>query len=200
MMEVVITQNEQELERLEGIIQKNIGSFYEVGHALAEIRDQGYYRDVLGYETFEAYCKAKWDFSRSYAYRLIESANVIDVVSPIGDIKPTTESQARPLALLPADQQLIAWQKAVETAPDGKVTGAHVYKIVKRMTNPPSPKQLPKTNNKIIIGEELVSAEFQNAFDQMDIELKNARAMKWKTTSHKAAIGMMQILLTIAEQ
>jgi len=68
------------------------------------------------------------------------------------------------------------------------------------MTNPPPPKQLPKTNNKIIIREELVSAEFQNAFDQMDIELKNACAMKWKTTSHKAAIGMMQILLTIAEQ
>ena len=199
-MEVVITQNMQELERLEGIIRENVASFYELGHALAEIRDKRYYRDVLGYETFEAYCKAKWDFSRSYAYRLIESANVIDVVSPIGDIKPTTESQTRPLVLLPADQQLIAWQKAVETAPDGKVTAAHVYKIVKRMMNPSPPKQVPKTKARTIIHEEPVSAEFQRAFDQMDIELKNARAMKWRTTSHKAAIGMMQILLTIAEQ
>jgi hypothetical protein len=42
---------------LEGIIQENIGGFYEVGHALAKIRDQGYYRDVLGFETFEEYCK-----------------------------------------------------------------------------------------------------------------------------------------------
>ena len=199
-MEVVITQNMQELERLEGIIRENVASFYELGHALAEIRDKRYYRDVLGYETFEAYCKAKWDFRRSYAYRLIESANVIDVVSPIGDIKPTTESQTRPLVRLPADQQLIAWQKAVETAPDGKVTAAHVYKIVKRMMNPSPPKQVPKTKARTIIHEEPVSAEFQRAFDQMDIELKNARAMKWKTTSHKAAIGMMQILLTIAEQ
>ena len=199
-MEVVITQNMQELERLEGIIRENVASFYELGHALAEIRDKRYYRDVLGYETFEAYCKTKWDFSRSYAYRLIESANVIDVVSPIGDIKPTTESQTRPLVLLPADQQLIAWQKAVETAPDGKVTAAHVYKIVKRMMNPSPPKQVPKTKARTIIHEEPVSAEFQRAFDQMDIELKNARAMKWRTTSHKAAIGMMQILLTIAEQ
>jgi hypothetical protein len=48
-----ITKNTAELERLEGAIQNDIGSFYELGHALAEIRGQGYYRDVLGFETFE---------------------------------------------------------------------------------------------------------------------------------------------------
>lgn len=142
-MEVAITRNTAELERLEGIIRRNLQSFYEVGRALMEIRDKRYYHDVLGYETFEAYCKAKWDFRRSYAYRLIESANVIDVVSPIGDTKPTTESQARPLARLEPEKQREAWAKAVETAPEGKVTAAHVYKIVKGMVEP-EPKPTPK--------------------------------------------------------
>ena len=66
-MEVVITQNKQELERLEGIIRENVGAFYKVGMALTKIRDEKYYCDVLGFETFEAYCKARWDFKKSYA-------------------------------------------------------------------------------------------------------------------------------------
>ena len=51
-------------------------------------------------------------------------------MSPIGDIKPTTESQTRPLARLATDQQRIAWQKAVETAPDGEVTAAETEKNI----------------------------------------------------------------------
>lgn len=142
-METAIARNTSELERLEGIITRNLQSFYEVGRALMEIRDRGYYRDVLGFDTFEAYCKSKWDFSRSYAYRLIDSANVIEVVSPIGN-KPLNESQTRPLVNLAPAQQREAWQKAVETAPEGKVTAAHVYKIVKGMTEPEKPAPPPK--------------------------------------------------------
>lgn len=67
-MEVAITRNTAELERLEGIIRRNLQSFYEVGSALREIRDKGLYRDVLGFDTFEAYCKAKWDMKRTYAF------------------------------------------------------------------------------------------------------------------------------------
>jgi len=133
MAEIAIRKNRQDLERLEGIIERNLLSFFEVGRALMEIRAKNYYRDVLGFETFEAYCKAKWDFNRAHAYRLIDSAKVIDVLSPIGDAKPMTESQARPLVKLKdnPEAQREAWQKAVETAPEGKVTAAHVQKVVK---------------------------------------------------------------------
>jgi len=133
MAEVVITKNRQELERLEGIIERNLHSFYEVGRALLEIRDRGYYRDVLDFETFEAYCKAKWDFTSNYARRLICSAETIDNIKnvPIGTL-PTTESQARPLVRLEPEKQREAWREAVETAPEGKITAAHVNKVVKR--------------------------------------------------------------------
>jgi hypothetical protein len=47
------------------------------------------------------------------------------------------EAATIPLAKLKDDpnKQREAWQRAVETGPDGKVTAAHVYKIVKGMTN-----------------------------------------------------------------
>jgi len=135
-MEKVITKNTAELERLEGVINRNLQSFYEVGLALMKIRDLALYRDVLGFDTFEAYCKQKWDFSRSYAYRLIDSAKVIEIVSPIGDKKPETESQARALACLTPEQQREAWQKVIETAPEGKVTAAIVKKVVREMIAP----------------------------------------------------------------
>ena len=199
-MENAITKNTVALEQLENIIKRNIGAFYEVGRALMEIRDKGLYKDVLGFTTFEEYCKARWDFARSTAYQLIDSAVVIENVRNCGQIEvlPATESQARPLARLEPEQQRTAWQKAVETAPEGKITAAHVSKVVREMTEPEKPK--PYVLHKPIIEKEIVSEDFQLAYDNMIVELKNCRALKWKTTSYKAALEMMKNLVIITEQ
>jgi hypothetical protein len=132
-MEVAIIKNSQELERLEGIITHTLQSFYESGRALMEIRDKLYYRDVLGHETFEGYLKKRWGIQRAHGYRLMESAKVYDNVSPIGDIKPTAETQIRPLYRLEPVQQREAWQQAIKIASDSKVTAAHVSKVVRGM-------------------------------------------------------------------
>jgi hypothetical protein len=97
-----------------------------------EIRDRELYKIRNGgeYQTFEAYCKGAWDMKRTYAFYMIESAKVIDNVHICEQI-PATESQTRPLAKLSPDQQREAWQKAVDTAPEGKVTAAHVIKGAK---------------------------------------------------------------------
>lgn len=197
-MENAIAKNTAELEQLEGVIQKNIGAFYEVGRALMEIRDKGLYRDVLGYDTFEAYCKGRWDFSRQRAYQLIDSVTVKNNLSTPVDIQ-ITEYQIRPLARLEPEQQRTAWQKAVETAPEGKVTAAHVSKVVKEFTGE-KPKPYVLKHNEPIIKQELISEDFQLAYDAMVIELKNAFATKWKDTSYKGALEMMRTLVTITEQ
>lgn len=57
---------------------------------------------------------------------------------------PETERQTRPLVKLEPEQQCEAWQKAVETAPEVKVTAAPVSKVVKEMTDPPKNKEEPK--------------------------------------------------------
>jgi hypothetical protein len=64
-----------------------------------------------------------------------EAAQVQKNILPIGK-KDIPESQLRLLVSLKDNpgQQRNAWQKAVATAPDGKVTAAHVQKVVKEMT------------------------------------------------------------------
>jgi hypothetical protein len=86
--------------------------------------------------------------ARQTAYQLIDSASVIENVRNCGQTEtiPTNEYQTRPLSKIKdPEQQREAWQKAVSTAPDGKVTAAHVYKIVKGMTmEQEKPKEAPQ--------------------------------------------------------
>ncbi len=88
------------------------------------------------YGTFEGYCKGEWDFKHSYANYLMQSARTIENLksSTMVEVLPTTERQTRPLARLEPEKQREVWQKAVETAPEGKVTADHVYKIAKQET------------------------------------------------------------------
>jgi hypothetical protein len=68
------------LIELETLIESEQRSFYKIGKALKQIRDERLYRDLL-FESFEAYLKSRWDMSRSQAYRLIEAARIIDNLS-----------------------------------------------------------------------------------------------------------------------
>ena len=63
--------------------------------------------------TFEEYCKERWGMNRAHAYRLIDAAEVVNNLSPIGDI-PANESQARPLTALRDNPELqrAAWERA----------------------------------------------------------------------------------------
>lgn len=150
-MEKAIIINTTDLARLEGVIQKNIGAFYEVGKALMEIRDKELYKLKNGgdYQTFESYCKGVWDFNASRARQFISASEAVSNVKSvtIGNA-PINERQARPLMALEPDQQREAWQQAVSTAPNGKVTAAHVTKIVKEMTTKETVIEIPTTELK----------------------------------------------------
>lgn len=56
-----------------------------------------------------------------------------------GSVGEIPEKHLRPLAALEPDAQRVAWQQAVETAPNGKVTAAHVEMVVKEMQAGPVP-------------------------------------------------------------
>jgi hypothetical protein len=94
--------------------------------ALRTVRDAGLYRDV-GYKTFEAYCAERWDMSRPSAYRLVDAANVREVLSPMGDKLPENERQLRPLLIFrdAPELQIAAWLEVIETAPDGSGAMEH---------------------------------------------------------------------------
>jgi hypothetical protein len=134
MGELVIDHNSS-LAELEAVIERGLSTFIDVGRALLIVRDTGKYREP-GYTTFEDYCSVRWSLKRSSAYKLMDAASVVKEITNVrnwGQILsklPTTESQVRPLTdkSLTPQQRRDIWSEAVETAPDGKVTAAHVQK------------------------------------------------------------------------
>ena len=133
------TTEKGELQRHEQVIERGLKTFVDVGSALMAIRDSRLYREK--YSTFEDYCRERWGFTRQSANRYIGAAEAVRNIEmePIGSILPQTESQARPLTSLPPEQQREAWQAAVETAPNGKITARHVADTVEIFKNPKPP-------------------------------------------------------------
>ncbi len=130
-METALTVTEQtRLTELETVIERGLTTFVDVGLALLEIRDSRLYR--LSHSTFEGYCQQRWGIARRTAYQLMDAAEVVENVRNCAQI-PTNEAQARPLSSLSPEKQIEAWQQVLETAPQGRITAAHVQAIVDRM-------------------------------------------------------------------
>ncbi len=124
----------EDRQRLEATIAHGFQSFIEVGNALQEMRDRKLYRNTHG--TFEEYLQGQWGLNRRRGYELMAAADVVNVINLSQIDPPQTESHTKPLTRLASDQRAAAWQEAVETAPNGKVTAAHVAEVVDRRSNP----------------------------------------------------------------
>ena len=128
IVQMELTVSEQTaLAQCEDVIARGLRTFVDVGEALLTIRDRGLYRD---YGTFEQYCRDRWGFVASRARQLIAAARIVSNVETVTNVTPGSEGQARPLMSLGPEQQREAWAWAVETAPEGKITGAHVRRVV----------------------------------------------------------------------
>lgn len=129
-MTELAVHEQAELARHEAIIEHGLQAFVDVGNALLAIRDRRLYRQ--DYETFEAYCQTRWNLGRRRAYQMMEAAGV--VTNLVDDVKNFSHREAHvsPLASLPPDAQREAWQEAVETAPDGRITARHVREVIAR--------------------------------------------------------------------
>ena len=99
-MEQLALWEMNKLEKCETVIANGLKTFVDVGTALLEIRDGKLYRK--DFDTFENYCRGRWKgMPRQQAYRLMDAAEVIKNLSPMGDMPlPVNERQARPLARL----------------------------------------------------------------------------------------------------
>lgn len=109
MTDGLTTTEAAALAREEITIRDGIESFKAVGLALARVRDGRLYRAT--HETFDAYCRERWDMDRTYAHRVIESA-AIAAVLPIDNIW-----QGRALAAVPPDQRAEVLKTAAAAGP-----------------------------------------------------------------------------------
>jgi hypothetical protein len=109
------------------VIESGLKTFWQVGEALAKVRDGKLYKAEYG--TFEDYCLKRWQMARPTAYQFIEAAAVRENLSAMADTPPMslpkTERQVRPLTSLPPEQQKEAWNESLE-ATGGMPTGKDV--------------------------------------------------------------------------
>lgn len=74
-LEVLLPCEQEQLAECEKVIKKGLGTFLDVGRALADIRDNRLYREK--YSTFEKYCKEVWDLGKTHAYGQIEGYQTV---------------------------------------------------------------------------------------------------------------------------
>ena len=115
------------LTDLEAVIERGLTTFVEVGQALLEIREHRLYRET--HESFETYCRERWNWSRQRAHQMIEASSVSTMV----DTDSLNERQARELARLKDEPEAIreVWSEVKEERGDA-VTAADVRSAVDR--------------------------------------------------------------------
>ena len=112
-------QEKQQLAKLEKVIDDKLEDFFEVGSAIMEIKVKEIYRET--HKNFNTYCHERWGFGRSYANKLIGSAERIKLL-PENVAKPANEFQVRPFLKLAPEEFLDKWPEIVKTAGEGKIT------------------------------------------------------------------------------
>lgn len=175
-MSTEFDRSEQRLAHLEAVIKKYRQDFYSVGKALTEIRDARHYHK-LSFKSFESYLRLRWDMGRSHAYRLIDAFCVIDNLSPIGEILPKNEAQARPLTKLDAFSQRRLWREFLKT--QKALSARNIKKFVSGHLGE------QKTKAPFI---ELISNDYQQVVKEMLSQISIAQNDGWKSTSQKTAL------------
>lgn len=93
---------------------------------------------ALGYENWEKCVTSEFKEKRAYLFYQLAAAkaekNIIAQSTTVDKIGTIPERHLRPLTSLAPEQQREVYEKAVETAPDGKVTAKHVEETVKEMS------------------------------------------------------------------
>jgi protein gp37 len=137
--------SERSLEELEDIIDRGLGAFLAVGHALTEIRRRKRYVE-RGFDTFEEYCEKWLEIAWQRGYQFCDAAEIDVTLSTKVEKalpRPIRETHFRALVPLKKEPERLraAWQEAVTTATNGtRLTATHISAVVDRHLPKPPPK------------------------------------------------------------
>lgn len=123
-----------DLTVLETRIEKNLGSFVQVGLDLQEIKNRQLYRE--DFRTWEDYLINRWGFGREYGRLLMNSALIVsELPTSVGEVDlptPQNESQVRALAKAPPEKRGDVWTQAVKQADGGQPRAVDVENLARR--------------------------------------------------------------------
>jgi N6-adenosine-specific RNA methylase IME4 len=132
---------EMPLAELELVVQHGLSTFMSTGLALLAIREGKKYREA-GYSDFGVYLEERWGMAESRGWQLMNAGNMASEISStiVEEIRPTHESQLRPLARLGTlkdpqpERWATAWKEACDLAGEGQQpTAKQVEDVVKEM-------------------------------------------------------------------
>jgi len=158
-------EEKQRLSRLEKVIDAKLGDFFEVGSALMEIKINGLFRET--HRNFNVYCQERWGFGRSYANKLIGSAERIQLL-PQDLPKPANEFQIRPFLKLEPDEFPKKWQTILDAAGAGKVTSRIVEEALHLQKRKRKRRNLKTSDQKVKVNELLNS--LRAALEEKNVE------------------------------
>ena len=173
-------------------------SFIEVGELLAEVKDRKLYKS--SHLTFADYSRDVLDLAKQVAYNHLKAFYVVKNLSENADaddgekvnhgllLLPQNERQARALVGLTPEEQRQVWKEAVETAPEGKVTAAHVRKTVRQLKGNRVVETIQKTKREKAPNGDRVSEEFTAAFNVFKDAVQVEILSNWATTDRLTVV------------
>lgn len=103
----------------------------DVRYLLLDFHEREGWR-ALGYQNWRECAMTEFGYGQSHVYELLEAARTERAIADVSDTSEKTipVRQLRPLAGLQPEAKREVWTKAVETAPEGKITAKHVERTV----------------------------------------------------------------------
>jgi len=197
---IPLTKKEaQRRSELESLVFNKVQTFFvDLGMALIEIQEKRLYKNT--HHTFKEYSAEVLDMAARTAYRYIDAARVVNTLSSTINMSdenvthgshfhlPLNERQARPLSGLSTEEQIKAWQLAVETAPNGKITAAHVRKTVRDLKGEQTKETVKKAKRIRSENKSRISNDFQEAFNTFLNAVQTEINSNWKTTDRYTVV------------
>jgi hypothetical protein len=146
MMKLTITQNKERpmiYKEARECVDKINANLSSVRSLVLELHDRDGW-SALGYSTWTECVQKEFQQSERYIFYQYKAAQIEQNINDFAKTNCTkvqlgaiSETHLRPLSKIKdAEKQREVWNKAVETAPDGKLTAAHVSAVVKNSLNP----------------------------------------------------------------
>jgi hypothetical protein len=158
-------EEQAELEQLEAEIQDCLDRYgFNLGRKLKIIRDKRLYRQ--NHDTFDDYCKKRWDFGARNATYKISAVEVYDNLAAhyngqnyqnrknFSDfVLPANTSQAGELADLSFAEQIIVWEYVVEKYSEKKITQKAIQRMKEKYLAETSGNNLPEHKDCVSSGK-----------------------------------------------
>ncbi len=207
---VSITSNklDDNFAKLEAEIREANKSFLIIGENLTAISEGALYKQ-RNFPTFELYVTGIFDFTRDYAYKLMNATRIYNLLK--GHFKPSelprTETHCRPLCKIEKDTDIIAiWTNVVAS---NKIIAKTVIEFVNQHLGKGAPTPTPEPGETVtneggdggsVQGEiegDAITAEqevrvLKAEITRLENELEKARSVKGGIAGTKMAREMIQ--------